>query len=233
MLAGPPPDPFFEVLLKTKGLGIDPTFSRTDHRFTTKIRLVMIGAVQTETLAQKLGTHGHGSRLLLKARQAGLHGPQELVDEAIARGCYHYLQGRMPPLQKVSLEAFSNAELALALLTPANLYDPWLIRVGAMLLGAEDNDPAQIAELSAQENCGQVVRAVAEAGGALRAWDAVLANPAGPAAALPPAQAGRSSSSFTLRLHARTDGAAHSRENRLAAAFQAQGFWLCRLTTPA
>lgn len=77
--------------------------------------------MQTETLAQKLGTPVSGARLLLKARQAGLHGPQQLVDEAIARGCYHYLQGRVLPSQKVSLEVLSNAELALALLTPANL----------------------------------------------------------------------------------------------------------------
>ncbi|MFN0078471.1 MAG: hypothetical protein ACKVY0_18595 [Prosthecobacter sp.] len=120
--------------------------------------------MQTETLAQKLGTRGHGSRLLLKAQQAGLHGPQALLDEAIARGCFHYLQGRTPPLQRVSLEALSNMELALALLTPANLYDPWLIRVGAMMQGAEGNDPAQIAQLAVDEGCEQVVRAIAEAG---------------------------------------------------------------------
>lgn len=124
----------------------------------------MIGTVQTETLAQMLGTHGHGSRLLLKAQQAGLHGPQALLDEAIARGCFHYLQGRTPPLQRVSLAALSNTELALALLTPANLYDPWLIRVGAMMLGAEGNDPVQIAHLAVAEGCEQVVRAIAEAG---------------------------------------------------------------------
>lgn len=124
----------------------------------------MINTVQMETLAQKLGTHEHGSPLLLKAQQAGLHGPQELVDEAIARGCFHYLQGRTPPSQRVSLAALSNTELALALLTPANLYDPWLIRVGAMMLGAEGNDPAQIAQLAASEGCEQVVRAIAEAG---------------------------------------------------------------------
>lgn len=120
--------------------------------------------MQTETLAQKLGTHRPRSRLLLKAQQAGLHGPQELLDEAIARGCFHYLQGRTPPLQRVNLAALSNTELALALLTPANLYDPWLIRVGAMMLGAEDNDPAQIAQLAVDEGCEQIVRAIAEAG---------------------------------------------------------------------
>ena len=120
--------------------------------------------MQTETLAQKLGTRALRSPLLLKAEELGLHGPKSLMDEAVARGCFHYLQGRTPPQQQVNLEAFSNAELAIALLTAANPYDPWLIRVGAMMLGAEDNDPAEIARLAVVEDSEQVVRAIAEAG---------------------------------------------------------------------
>ncbi len=124
----------------------------------------MLRAMQTETLAQKLGAPTLRSPLLLKAEQAGLHGSKALMDEAVARGCFHYLQGRTPPQQQVSLEAFSNAELAVALMTAANPYDPWLIRVGAMMLGAEDNDPAEIVRLAANEGCNQVIRAIAEAG---------------------------------------------------------------------
>lgn len=120
--------------------------------------------MQTETLAQKLGTRALRSPLLLKAEELGLHGPKGLMDEAVARGCFHYLQGRTPPQQQVNLEAFSNAELAIALLTAANPYDPWLIRIGAMMLGAEDNDPAEIARLATDEGSEQVIRAISEAG---------------------------------------------------------------------
>jgi hypothetical protein len=138
--------------------------SSDDHRFTKKAQLVKLCAVQTETLAQKLGTRALSSPLLLKAEELGLHGPKALMNEAVARGCFHYLQGRTPPQQQVSLETFSNAELAIALLTSANPYDPWLIRIGAMMLGAEDNDPAEVVRLAVLEGSEQVVRSIAEAG---------------------------------------------------------------------
>ena len=99
-----------------------------------------------------------------KARHLGLRGPEEWRNEAIARGCFHYLQGRLPPRQQVSEEAFTNEELALVLLGAAGAHDPWLIRVGAMLLGAAGNDPVRIARLAAGEGCAPTVHAVAEAG---------------------------------------------------------------------
>ena len=102
--------------------------------------------------------------LQMKARRLGLHGPAEWMDEAIARGCFHYLQGRTPPKQRVAEDVFSNEELALLLLGTATAHEPWLIREGAMMLGAEGNDPVKIVRLAADEGCAPVVRAIAEAG---------------------------------------------------------------------
>ena len=119
--------------------------------------------MQTAPSVQQPALMAGDSPLRLKAQRLGLHGPVEWQDEAVARGCFHYLQGRTPPQQRVSEEAFSNEELALVLLGTANAPDPWLIRLGAMLLGAETNDPKRIAQLATLEGCIPVVRAIAEA----------------------------------------------------------------------
>src|SRR3954463_9457873 len=66
--------------------------------------------MNTVTLARKLGTTEHISCLRMKARRFGLRTRQDLVDEAIARGCFHYLQSHEPPAQRVSEVEFSNEE---------------------------------------------------------------------------------------------------------------------------
>lgn len=107
---------------------------------------------------------GSQTPLVLKATQLGLTGPEEWQDEALARGCFHYLQGTTPPRQRVRCEDFSNEELALVLLGDATEpLDPWRTRIGAMLLGAEENDVNRIARLAVPEGCAAVVRAIAEA----------------------------------------------------------------------
>ncbi|GEP42626.1 hypothetical protein BGE01nite_19170 [Brevifollis gellanilyticus] len=59
---------------------------------------------------------------------------------------------------------FPNEKLALALLTIANRYEPWLIRVGAMLLSHTDNDVRQIARHTRLERSESVIREIALAG---------------------------------------------------------------------
>lgn len=115
------------------------------------------------TLASKLGTSAHISGLRMKARRLGLLNSDYLINEAVARGCFHYMRAQEPPVQKVEIEALGNEELALALLTIANPYDSWMIRVGAMMLGAEGNDPKKIARLAEHERSESVVRAIVEA----------------------------------------------------------------------
>jgi hypothetical protein len=134
--------------------------------------------MQTVSPMPQFAVMANDPPLRLKAQHLGLHGPEEWKDEAVARGCFHYLQGRIPPKQRVSEEAFTNEELALVLLGAAN--DPWLIRLGAMLLGTETNDPKRIARLASAEGCTPAVRAIAEAGARyepeLPFWSTLLAE---------------------------------------------------------
>ena len=118
----------------------------------------------TLSLAHKLGMVPHHSYLRQLARQHGLVTEQDLIREAVARGCFHFLQSDRPPEKSVSEELFSNEQLALAMLTVANPYDPWLLRVGAMMLSHPDNDAAELARYARYERSQCVVRAIAEAG---------------------------------------------------------------------
>lgn len=98
-------------------------------------------------------------------RRVGLVKEKDLIDEAVARGCFHFMeQPGHPPGQRVSEDRFSNEQLALALLTIANPYDPWLIRVGAMLLGHPGNNVRKLALYAEYERSEVVVREIALAG---------------------------------------------------------------------
>ncbi|MBE7495510.1 MAG: hypothetical protein HS117_11220 [Verrucomicrobiaceae bacterium] len=121
--------------------------------------------MQTETLAHKLGFTTPVSRLREVAKRFGLVTEDDLVEEAVARGCFHFMQ-RLghPPAQRVAESDFSNEELAIALLSIANRYEPWLIRVGAMLLGHPGNEAEKLAHLAVSEQSEAVVREIASAG---------------------------------------------------------------------
>lgn len=117
-----------------------------------------------DTLAHRLGTTAHISPLLMKARRLGLRVPQDLETLAVQRGCKHYWQGNEPTQELLKQGQFSNEELAIALLTVAGKYDPHAIRCGAAMLGAEGNDPANLARLTLLERSETVVRYVADCG---------------------------------------------------------------------
>lgn len=125
--------------------------------------------MSTETLAHKLGTTAHVSPLLMKARRLGLHGVEDLERLAIQRGCeyYHVLPSQSvlreePPL-RVSREDFSNAELAIALLSfpPVNLLRQ---RMGAAMLSAPDVEVTNLVSLALSELCGGIVHYIADCG---------------------------------------------------------------------
>jgi hypothetical protein len=104
------------------------------------------------------------SPLLGKARRLGLEVPLDLERLAIARGCDYYdrdLGQRMPPLGEVPL---TNAELAIALLSPAAAPTAREIRLAAALLGAADVGVEEIVRLATQEHCTAGVRYIAECG---------------------------------------------------------------------
>lgn len=119
--------------------------------------------METPTLAEKLGTTTHLSPLLHKARRLGL-GAEELRTLAAQRGCRHYSNGTEPETPLASQDEFSDEALAIALLSPALLYDPQNIRCGAAMLGSEANSPERLARMAIRERCSAVVRYVAEAG---------------------------------------------------------------------
>ncbi|MGV3664032.1 MAG: hypothetical protein ACO1TE_27920 [Prosthecobacter sp.] len=121
--------------------------------------------MQSVTLAHKLGTTTHLSCLRMSARREGLLTEKDLIDEAVARGCFHFMeQPGHSPVQRVSEDLFSNEQLALALLTIANPYEPWLIRVGAMLLSHPGNDVRKLALYTKYERSEVIVREIALAG---------------------------------------------------------------------
>lgn len=114
------------------------------------------------TLAERLGMTAHISGLRHKARRLGLPALDDLANEAIARGCYHYAPSFDHGLEsRVSERELANDEHAIALLTVANPYDPRIIRIGAMMLGADGNEPRDLVRLAVRERCECVVRYVA------------------------------------------------------------------------
>jgi hypothetical protein len=119
--------------------------------------------MKTPTLAEKLGMTAHISGLLIKAKRLGLDA-DGLERLAIQRGCDYYHEGDSLPPPTVTSGQFSNEELAIALLHPCLRYHPQTLRLGAAMLGAEENSPETIARLAKWERCESLVRYVAEAG---------------------------------------------------------------------
>ena len=119
--------------------------------------------MQRSTLAARLGTTTHLSPLLHKARTLGLDA-DGLEQLARQRGCDYYHDGSPLPTSRISLEQFSNVELALALLNPALRYHPHTLRLGAAMLSAENNTPDEIAYLTQLERCEVMVSYIAKCG---------------------------------------------------------------------
>jgi hypothetical protein len=129
-----------------------------------------VPVVNDSTLAQHLDTMSHVSPLLTKAQRLGLRTPDDLTQLAVQRGCLYYdvtnsasvLRENEGPVVKRS--DFSNAELAIALLSPS--LPPLLHRhrVGAAMLSAPDVDPDDLAVLTTAERCENMVRYIAQCG---------------------------------------------------------------------
>ena len=116
------------------------------------------------TATQTQQSRETGSPLLEKARRLGLSLPLDLERLTILRGCHYYerdLGERVPPLGEVPL---SNAELAIALITPRLNPAAREIRLSAALLGAADVQAEEVSALAVQENCADVVRHIALSG---------------------------------------------------------------------
>jgi hypothetical protein len=131
------------------------------------------------TLARKLGMTEHISPLMRKVERLGLEA-ESLEVLAIQRGCDYYASEKPRPHISVDENLLSNVELALALLHPSLRYNSQTIRLGAAMLGAEANDPDEIAHIAAMERSEAIVRYVAECGKKFEPgnpfWDRLLEN---------------------------------------------------------
>lgn len=115
------------------------------------------------SLAEHLGGTPHLSPLLRKARRLGLSMPGHLLDLAVIRGCSHYsaMRDNVQPVTDPGRAALSDAELAVALCSGAQAYDPVLVRCAAQLLGAPDIRPEEVVRLAQMERCECVMRHIA------------------------------------------------------------------------
>lgn len=96
----------------------------------------------------------------------GYADPDALLRLAVARGCSHYSpSGYLPDgFQDCGMGLFSNAELAVALVSGGLEGDARHVRVAAQLLGAPDVSAAKVARLARMERCVPIIRYIAEAG---------------------------------------------------------------------
>jgi hypothetical protein len=139
-------------------------FPRDHHVQTTQ---------ETMTLAKRLGTTPHISPLLMKARNIGLKQPRDFENLAVLRGLRYYdsrgdsMKKPLVPQEASRLTneiAFTNEELALALLSPAAPYSMQCLRMGAAMLAAEGNQPERIARMAIRERSEAVIRHIAQCG---------------------------------------------------------------------
>jgi len=122
-------------------------------------------------VAQTYGATAHLSPLLHKTRRLGLSDPDVLLRLAVKRGCAHYAPPDYDPhrITDPGTDRLSNAELAIALISGAQEYDPQRMRCAAQLLSGPDLEPAVVVRLAVMERCGPLLRYIAEQ--AVR-WDA-------------------------------------------------------------
>lgn len=125
-----------------------------------------------DILAEQLAS----TPLIVKARQLGLQCPDDLRRLAIERGCNYY--SVEPGLKPVGEVALTNAELAVALLSPELPFEPWNIRIGAAIMSASDVQANELVSLARMEKCESMVRYIAECGKryepANESWDHLL-----------------------------------------------------------
>ncbi len=127
-----------------------------------------------DSLAFHLGTTAHLSPLLMKARGLGLRRSADFEQLAISRGCRYYQSAcgdvsasdaNDPEVfPGINQNQFSNAELALALLSPCLEKSQIRLRVGAAMLAATDNTVEEVARLTRRERSETIVRHIAECG---------------------------------------------------------------------
>lgn len=121
--------------------------------------------LKSQSISERLGGTPHLSPLLRKTRKMGLTSPDSLLALAVKRGCLHYT----PPnfiasnVLEPGKSQLSDAELAIALISGAQEFDPQRIRCAAQLLGSPNIDSAFLARLTAMERCEPIIAHIAQA----------------------------------------------------------------------
>ena len=118
------------------------------------------------TLANLFGGTAHLSPLLRKVRRLGLPTPDVLLRVAVARGCLHYAPGDFIPaaVKDPGAERLSHAELAIAMISGAQQYDPQCMRCAAQLLSGDTLDAREVARLARMERCIPALAYIARQG---------------------------------------------------------------------
>lgn len=122
------------------------------------------------TIANTYGSTAHISPLLRKVRKLGLLTPNALLQLAVARGCGHYTPPdfKSEELRDPGSDQLGDLELAVALISGAQDYDPQLMRCAAQLLSAPHIKAAKLVRLAKMERCGPVLSYIAHHA---RQWD--------------------------------------------------------------
>lgn len=121
-----------------------------------------------KSLAEQLGTTGHISPLLMKARRLGLAEPEDLERLAILRGCRYYdshiaeQAEQRVDWRSVSENDFTNTELALALLSVSLPKSQIRLRMGAAMIAADGVQAREVVRRARMERCESVVRHIAQ-----------------------------------------------------------------------
>ena len=115
-------------------------------------------------MAHALGSTPHRSALLRRLGGLGFRAPEQLLDLAVSRGCSHYRRmANVMPVNDPGESMISNEQLAVALCSAAQVYDPQLIRCAVQLLSAPDVRLPALVHLARQERCLPLLKAVARA----------------------------------------------------------------------
>lgn len=120
--------------------------------------------IPVQTLAATLSMTTPVSPLLRKAKRLGIHGLEDMISLAVARGCTHYAR-MMPKQHRQDLaHDLSDAELTILLLIGENPYSPAAIRCAGQMARSPHVDVQELARLAVQEKCERVLIHIARAG---------------------------------------------------------------------
>lgn len=119
-----------------------------------------------KSIAEQIGETPHLSPLLRRLRQLGFANPDDLRRLAVKRGRQHYRRpdDDLAAVVDPGLGILSNVELAVALVSGAQQFDPVIIRCAAQILSGDGIALDRLVHLARQERAVPALRHIARAG---------------------------------------------------------------------